>query len=153
MKNSTMPLIMLAAVACHLCVIPPARASHSGNLALVPPNPSGAISSQLALFTALPDLDPPAIKTVAIELLDPQGLAYKLKLVFSEAVDTATATNTANYGLDGSAQVLGAEMGDTPATVLLTTSPLLHGATYTLTINRVTDVAGNPIAPNTQTSF
>ena len=67
-------------------------------------------------------------------------------VVFNEKVDPATATNIANYTIDNKLVVLKAEIDSadkTGKTVILTTSEQTVGSIYNITIQNVTDVAGN----------
>ncbi len=66
-------------------------------------------------------------------------------VIFSEAVNPATATNPNNYSLSPSGSVLSAVMGDAPNKVVLTTSPLTPGTAYSLTVQNVMDLFGNTI--------
>jgi hypothetical protein len=73
-------------------------------------------------------------------------------VVFSEAVDPATATAIGNYFLNNGASVLSAAIGDAPNKVVLTTSPLTWNANpgfYTLTVQNVKDLYNNTVAPAT----
>lgn len=83
------------------------------------------------------------------------GVANRVNVTFSEPVNPASATLTANYALNNGATVTGAAMTPDPRTVQLTTSPLSTGPTYTLTVNNVTDTAvpPNTIAANSQINF
>ncbi|MBL9136880.1 MAG: Ig-like domain-containing protein [Verrucomicrobiales bacterium] len=77
-----------------------------------------------------------------------------VNVVFSEPLDSASATATANYALSGGATVSGATLvNDT--TVRLTTSALAENTTYTLTVNNVKDTfnPGNAIAANSTVTF
>jgi len=76
-----------------------------------------------------------------------------VQVAYSEPVDQITAENTANYTLDGGATVSAAALGIERRSVILTTSALSPGATYTVTVNGVTDNTGNTIAPNSQEQF
>lgn len=82
----------------------------------------------------------------ALNLGNPGGI---IAVIFSEAVDTATATAHGNYALDNGATVTVARIGSRPGTVLLTASGLVAGTAYTLTVNNVRDRAATPntIAP------
>jgi hypothetical protein len=75
-------------------------------------------------------------------------------VVFDKSVDPATATNSVNYSLDHSANVLSAAMGDAPNKVVLNTSPLTwdpnNPGFYTLSVSNVKDSTGNPMAPTSQ---
>jgi len=73
----------------------------------------------------------------------------QVKVVFSEAVTQATATNTLNYGINNSVTVSAAGMSNSNA-VILVTSPMPTGPAYTLTVNNVQNGGGQPIANNSQ---
>ncbi len=62
---------------------------------------------------------------------------------YNEKVDETTASNAANYALDQSASVYTAALQLDGKTVVLSTSAL-NEATYTLTVNNVTDLATTP---------
>ena len=49
--------------------------------------------------------------------------------------------------------VSAAGLGDDGRTVTLTTTSLTGGITYTLTVNNVVDLTGNPIATDSQEQF
>lgn len=66
-----------------------------------------------------------------------------VKVTFSESVDAATATNAANYTFDKGVTVTNAALSG--KVVTLTTSEQTQGTLYTLTIQNVTDIAGNAI--------
>ena len=70
-------------------------------------------------------------------------------VVFSTPVSAATAANASNYTIDQGVTVSAATVVN-PTTVTLTTSPIDAGPTYTLTVNGVSDWAGNAIATNSQ---
>ena len=77
----------------------------------------------------------------------------EVDVLFSEAVEVTTASNTANYTADGglgnpaSATV----DGGNPLLVHLTFStPFTNGTTYNLTVSNVEDIAGNPMASTTE---
>ena len=74
-------------------------------------------------------------------------------VVYSEPVEQTTAETTANYTLDGGATVSAAALGIERRSVVLTTSALSPGGTYTVTVNSVDDNAGNTIAANSQQQF
>ncbi|HEX4121151.1 MAG TPA: LamG-like jellyroll fold domain-containing protein [Verrucomicrobiae bacterium] len=66
-------------------------------------------------------------------------------VVFSEAVLPSTATDINNYSLSPGGTILSAVMGDAPNKVILTTSPLNSGTTYSLTVSNVMDLFTNTI--------
>ncbi len=103
-----------------------------------------------ATFTITPsDTTPPELVSASM-LNDPT----KVIVLFSEAVEEASAENTANYMLDGGIDVTGASLGADFKTVTLTVSSLTEG-TYTLTVNNVRDRATipNTIVSNSKVSF
>lgn len=84
---------------------------------------------------------PPAITSTGI----PIWSGTNVVIVFSEAVDPATATLAANYSLDNGATVLAAAMGVLPNQVVLTTSALAPGTAYQLTARNVKDLFNNTL--------
>jgi hypothetical protein len=94
------------------------------------------------------DDTPPELSSVSAS-----GDPRKIQVVFNEAVTQATAGNIANYGVSG-VTITGATLGADNRTVTLTTgADLSESVSYTLTVNNVTDVSGNPIAGNSQMGF
>ena len=113
-------------------------------------NSYGWTNSATATLTVLPDTTRPTILS-AVNL----GENTRVTVLYSEPVEAATATNAANYSLNFGASVSAVRfVGDT-RTVLLETSPLNAGQTYTLTVNNVRDRATtpNPILPNSTIQF
>lgn len=110
-------------------------------------NAAGSATSAEAILTVTPDTTPPV-------LLSAKGSTDFLGVVltFSEPVDPVTGENKANYSIAGltinSATVLGQN-------VVLSTSKQAEGATYTVVVNNVKDLAaaGNTVAPNSQATF
>ena len=76
----------------------------------------------------------------------------KVLVQFSEPVEVASATNAANYALNGGGSVVAVARNGLQA-VTLTTSALTQGATYTLTANNVRDGATNSIAAGSSLQF
>jgi len=74
-----------------------------------------------------------------------------IRLVFSEAVEEASAELAANYDVSG-ATVTAAALEDA-ATVVLTSSGLEGGQTYVVTVNGVATVSGGPMPADLQVSF
>ncbi len=106
-------------------------------------NPAGSVTSSGATLTVNVDsVKPTLVSTKGSDTFT------KVTVVFSEPVDETTAQNAANYGLTGATVTAAAKTG--PATVVLTTTPHAEGATLTLTVNNVRDLAFNPnaIEPN-----
>lgn len=74
---------------------------------------------------------------------------------FNSHVDPATATVAANYSLDQNQIITEAVMGAEPDTVILTCSPLVANATYSLSTQNIQDTApsANTVWPDRATSF
>jgi hypothetical protein len=79
----------------------------------------------------------------------------QVRVTYSKAVEPASATNRLNYAISPGVTVLGAAFGADAKTIVLTTSPLATGITYTGTANGVNDLTTPPntIAPNSQATF
>src|SRR4030095_10931575 len=58
-----------------------------------------------------------------------------------------------NYALSGGLHVVAATLQSDGGTVVLNTSPQTGGATYTVTVNNVMDLAFNSVPPNSQATF
>ena len=101
-------------------------------------------------FTILkgPDTTSPQISSVQAK-----GTPIRAVVTFSEDVEQASAETASNYAIDNGVTVSAASLGDDGRTVTLTTTPLTGGITYTLTVNNVVDLAGNPITTDSQEQF
>jgi hypothetical protein len=81
-----------------------------------------------------------------------KGNPNGFNLTFSEPVDPATATNPANYRVDGGVSVTGASLlyGTNEATIVVHTTDLTGTGPFTVTVNGVTDQEqpANEVAPN-----
>lgn len=97
-----------------------------------------------------PDTIPPTILA-----LGNYGDSNVVTIDFSEALDLASATNAANYTLDGGIVILSARMGINSRSVRLETSGLTPGTHYTLSATNILDRAPvpNSIGANTTASF
>ena len=106
--------------------------------------------SQLQVYGLFVDNIPPTITSV-----NSVNTNTKVVVVYSEFVNSATATNVANYAIDHGVTISNATLAADQMTVTLTTSPLSTGVTYTLTVNNVKDQATTPntILANTQAQF
>lgn len=91
------------------------------------------------------DTTPPDLANVA------SSGSQTVVVTYTEAVDEATANNIANYAVDNAVVISNAVTSGNVTT--LTTSSLSENITYTLTINNVTDTAGNAITANSQAMF
>lgn len=105
-----------------------------------------AVNGQLAesapsnLITAqtLADLTPPQI-----EFVDGSGVPTVVRVVFDESLDPASAEDELNYSITPGITVHSASLQPGGRTAVLTTSAHNPGASYTLTVTGVEDLAGN----------
>lgn len=128
---------------------PVTLADDQSGFSVVLTNKLGTTNSAVALLTVVPDITPPSLVN-AINL----G-ATNIQLVFSEGVSAPTATTPANYKVTGGVTVTAAAFGADLKTILLTTSPMAFGISYTVTVNNVSDRAKtpNPVVPDSSISF
>lgn len=112
-------------------------------------NAAGSATSAPVALTVVPDLEPPVLLRVVF-----QG-PTRLRLVFSEPLEPASATHAPNYSVSGNVQVQQAALLPDPTLVELTTSPLSDGLFYDLFVSGVRDRSfhRNPIAPDTRVTF
>ena len=85
------------------------------------------------------DITPPQLFTATL------SNSTTIILNFSEQLDSSTAQNINNYSITNGIGISNAELSITQVT--LKTSSEISG-TYTVTVNNVTDIAGNIIDPN-----
>jgi large repetitive protein len=110
-----------------------------------------AFSGEVVWSNAPPagDTTPPAVAGV-IGQTNP-GV---VRVSFSEPLASASAQDPACYLLDNGIVVLSANLDTNGTGVTLLVSPgLTDGTTYVLTVNGVSDLAGNPIATNSTVAF
>lgn len=93
-----------------------------------------------------PDNSPPQITSVMVK-----G-ATQIDVNFNEVLDKAAAENKSNFSINKNIQILGAVLDANNVTVHLLTSNHQNGD-YTLTVNRVKDLAGNQIASNSRVNY
>ena len=86
------------------------------------------------------DLTPPSLLSATVVS------ATQVDLLFDEPLDATTVTPTVNYVFSGGPGTSSTNLMG-PATVRVTaTTPFQSGTTYTITVNNVADLAGNPCA-------
>jgi hypothetical protein len=103
-------------------------------------NKLGTATTSEARLSVLPDTTPPSLSSAL------NFGPTTIRLVFSESIAPPGATTVANYQCDNGVTISGAVFGSDNRTVLLSTSPLAYGTTYTITVNNVTDLASAPNA-------
>ena len=74
-----------------------------------------------------------------------------LTIKFSEKVDINSAKNKNNYQISNNISINQVQLLPDSLSVLLKTSPLQYGSSYTLTVANVKDRSGNQISPNPKT--
>ncbi|HEY0550836.1 MAG TPA: lamin tail domain-containing protein, partial [Verrucomicrobiae bacterium] len=132
-------------------VIGPVTLADSGTpFSCVVANPYGSSPTSNAVLTVVADTTPPTISSVGN-----LGDNDIITIVFSEPVETATATAIVNYAINNGISVLNVTFGVDTRTIVLTTTPLAVNVNYTITVNNVRDraAAPNTIAANTQRTF
>ncbi|MEQ1850142.1 MAG: FG-GAP-like repeat-containing protein [Chthoniobacteraceae bacterium] len=99
-----------------------------------------------ASATTLSDTTPPPDTTAPLLSSVTSVASGLVTAIFSEAVERASAENTANYTLSGGAVVNSSTLGTDGHTVILATTGLVDGNTYSLMANGVRDAsaAHNP---------
>lgn len=120
-------------------------------------NPNGGVNSVNVQVLVLPDTNAPAVASAqALPTPNSDGTKpYLVRVIFNKRVDSATAPMIANYSINGGITVTnvyffedvraGALNGDWKSVVLATTG-LTPGQTYTVTVTGVKDRA---LVPNT----
>jgi len=96
----------------------------------------GAKSSSVRTITN-PDQTPPAIKTAA-------GSDEKIRVIFSEPVERASAENVSNYTVDGDISINAAALTNDQQSVILTPSDMIDGTKYMLFVKNIKDRAKVP---------
>ncbi|MCL5096859.1 MAG: hypothetical protein M1608_04910, partial [Candidatus Omnitrophica bacterium] len=110
-------------------------------------NALGSAVSSNATLTVILDTVPPVLLSAKRDYMTNN----QVLVIFSKAVSPSTATVVGNYAINNSITVSQATIGADPTTVILTTSPITPGAqAFTLTVNGVQDLVGNPVATNSQ---
>jgi len=105
---------------------------------------NGAVSDYYTLIKGV-DTSAPILSNVTTPS------ATSVQLTFSEQLDRSSAQNISNYSISNGINILSARLDGQKVT--LTTSALNQGLTYTLLVNNVEDINGNPISPNSAYTF
>ncbi len=113
-------------------------------------NASGVVTSTPVTVSVLMDDIPPTVIRAF------NAGTTNIQIVFSEPVETASATNIANYACTNGIAITSAQISSDNTTVTLTlASPMVNGTTYGILLNGLRDTATTPnfISPNTLVSF
>ncbi len=81
------------------------------------------------------------------------GDPTRVLVEFDEPVDPASSQTVGNYAISGGVAISAADRLANRRVVDLATSPLSGGPGYTLSVDDVEDLAGNPILPNSEHAF
>ena len=92
------------------------------------------------------DIDPPAISSVILVN------ATELDLTYNEEVEQFSAENLSNYQIDNGITINSITLDSNKRVVHIRTIPHQSG-NYTITVNNVSDIASNLIAPNSSKSY
>lgn len=113
-------------------------------------NSLGYASSYIARLTVLPDTTCPTLISACF-----LGDFNWLSILFSEPLESVSATNPRNYQINKNVTVEDVEMSPNESAILLKTKGLSPSESYTLTVNNVLDRAAKPnsITPNSHISF
>lgn len=140
---------LIGADSAELVYGPVTLADHNARFRCVVTNDQGSATSDEAVLSVLPDTIPPT-------LVKARNLGTnQVEVTFSEPVAAPSATTPTNYQLSGGVTIASAVFGATPEVVILNTSPLTLGVTYTLGVSNVRDRAQTPntIRPDSSVSF
>ncbi|HYE32610.1 MAG TPA: PA14 domain-containing protein [Methylomirabilota bacterium] len=108
--------------------------------------PGASATSSEAVITVSSDAIPPTL----VSAVQSFGANNQVRVRFSEPVNTTTATANNSYSFNNGITVSGAVIDpNDPSVVILTTSAIAPGSQNTITINNVTDLAGNRITAAT----
>ncbi len=129
------------------------RADNGATYSVTVTGAQGTTTSSGATLTVNSDIVAPTLISARSS-----ALFTNLTVTFSEPLDPTTAENAANYAVSGGITIVAATLAAPAGTdgdnrVLLTTSLQPEFTAFTLTVNNVTDVGGNPIAANSQIEF
>ncbi len=118
----------------------------AGQYRIVAANPLGGATSANATLTVTADTARPTV--VYSEALATPNMGgptpYLIKVVFSEKLDSASATTPGYYLLSGGATVSAVAQSKDAKTVYLQTSGLTPGSKYSVSISNVKDQAQTP---------
>lgn len=124
---------------------------HAGAYFCTVSNPLGDTESRTATVTYTDDSDPPQLISARTD-----EFFNTVVVTFDELVASWTAEDSSNYSLDGGLWIIGAMLSSDGRSVTLDFGPeqwLAENTNYTLTVNGVSDLAGNPITADSTVTF
>jgi hypothetical protein len=98
-------------------------------------------------FPSVPDTVPPLVLTVTS--IRPN----EIEVSFNEQLDETTSQDETNYSVDHELIITSAILGPDSKSVVLTSSGLSEGITYTLTVHGIKDKTGNTIETHSEIQF
>lgn len=104
---------------------------------------SGIFTDSTGTLTVQKDVDPPVVESS-------NGLGNTVGILFDWLMDPASAGDKANYSVSGGTVTSAQLAGDGRSVALVVSG--LAGDSYTVTINGVKDLGGNPIVADTETA-
>jgi len=112
--------------------------TNSGEYSVAISNPASSTNSAMVNLTVLSD-------TLPASIIGIQAGGSQITVTFSKPLDPVTASEAANYSVNGGVTLVSAvPNAGNPAQVVLTSGVLINlGTVYTLTINGVNDLFGN----------
>lgn len=133
--------------------LPPVSFIDAGTYRVVIFNGCGGVVSEAALVTLLLDTEPPRLVSAGMGVT-PDQVVLDFDFYYCKGagvgLDPVTAADTSNYVLrndatGGTMIISNAQPSCSDARVVLTTGRLTDGASYTITVSKVMDIAGNVI--------
>ena len=109
-------------------------------------NKAGSVSTVEATLTTIIDTTAPEISSISAYA----GTLNSITIVFNELLDAASASNAANYKVDG-LEVTAAALGEDGQTVTLSTSQQTAG-NYSVTVSGVKDLQANAFSGSSSVS-
>ena len=95
----------------------------------------------------------PVVEDAAAMVTEADGCATRLYVVFSKPVARDSAEDVRNYTVSAGIHVERAVLHPHFHQVILTTSPMQPGTPYTVSVQNVQDLTGNPVAQETSRPF
>ncbi len=103
---------------------------------------------EITAYVSAGDIEPPVIShVIAVS-------STMVEVIFDEAVDELTSEMPSNYLIGNNISVLEASLDDSDNSMVhLTTTSMINGSSYVITINNIQDVSGNVITANSTFNF
>jgi hypothetical protein len=126
----------------------PLKTSDAGRYRAVVSIPGAVATSAEVVINVNPDVTPPAIRSVV-----GSPTFDSITVEFTEAITPESAGEIFNYGIESDLLTIGGVTVLSPTTVRLATSQQTAGASYTLIITAIEDLAGITSTPGSSRMF